>query len=73
MAERLRLSPPTYAAIMAYCKRTFRFTPKTCWIADAKKQMGYEVRPAPNRKGEERQYPCPENKLKDVTTAIMEA
>ncbi|MDR2178112.1 MAG: hypothetical protein LBP20_08765 [Treponema sp.] len=70
---KLRNPPPTYAAIIAYCKETFGFTPKPCWIADAKEQMGYKVRLAPNRKGEKRQYPCPENRLKDVTTTIMEA
>jgi hypothetical protein len=51
----------------------FSFEPKTCWIADVKKRMGYDVKPAPNRQGEERACPCPEDKLKKLTEAIMKA
>ncbi|MDR0557101.1 MAG: hypothetical protein LBG43_04425 [Treponema sp.] len=65
----LRNPPPTY---IEYCKKAFGFTPKTCWIADAKKQMGYDVKPAPNRREEERQYPCPEDKLESIKKAIRE-
>jgi hypothetical protein len=70
---KLRNPPPTYEAIIAYCEKTFGFSPEPCWIADAKEQMGYKVDPAWNRQGEERLYPCPKENLEAVMKAIMDA
>ena len=59
----------TIEKIQAFVKENSGFKPKSCWIAHVKELCGLEVKPAWNRKGEERLNPCPPDKI----PAIMEA
>jgi hypothetical protein len=59
----------TYHQIQDYVKAKYGFIPKTCWIADVKEQSGLPVRRAWNRANDDRQVPCPPQKI----TAIMDA
>lgn len=73
MEKNLR-QPPTYKAVIAWVKKNKGYSVKTCWIADIKKQMGYDVKPAPNRKGEDRVEPCPRSKVnEDIQEALEKA
>jgi hypothetical protein len=60
----------TYQQIQKWVKNNYGFVPKTCWIADVKHQSGISMRKAPNRKGQERIYPCPEEKFKQIQQAL---
>jgi hypothetical protein len=63
----------TYKQIIEYVKTRHNYSPKTCWIADVKKQMGFNIPCAPNRKDEKtRKYPCPKNKIEDIKAAIIQ-
>lgn len=43
---------------------------KTCWIADVKARHGLTNRTAPNRKGSEREFPCPSDRVKHIEDAL---
>lgn len=61
----------TYIQIMEYVKSKYGYSPKTCWIADVKEQMGLTLRQAPNRLDKRRRKnPCPENKIAHIKEAI---
>jgi len=53
----------TYKDIQEAIKNEYGYTPKTCWIADAKGRFGLPIKQAHNRKGVHRRYPCPKNKI----------
>lgn len=74
MAKTLRQPPPTYKAVIAWVKKNKGYTiSHTCWIADVKEQMGYEMKEAPNRKGADRCVPCPPDKINDIWEAFEKA
>lgn len=60
----------TYKKIAAYVKQKHGFVPETCWIADAKERFGLPVKKAWNRKGDEREKPCPPRKLEAIRDAF---
>lgn len=60
----------TYNRIQAYVKQKHGFIPKTCWIADAKEKGGISVDPAWNRKGKDRENPCPADKFEAIRDAL---
>lgn len=60
----------TYKEIQNYIKEKYRFSVKTCWIADIKNRFGLITRSAPNRKGEQRVHPCPKNKEVYIIEAL---
>jgi hypothetical protein len=63
----------TYKQITEYVKAKYNYTPKPCWIADVKEQMGFHVPYAHNRKDKKaRKHPCPKNKIEDIKEAIMQ-
>ena len=49
----------TYQQIQDWVKVKHGVVPKTCWIAHCKELAGLPVRAAPNRKGKQREVPCP--------------
>jgi hypothetical protein len=50
----------TYNEIADWVKEAYGFTVKTCWIGHVKKDHGFKMRLAPNRKSsEKRVHPCP--------------
>jgi hypothetical protein len=60
-----------YKEIENYVKENYKFVPKTCWIADVKKQCGLTVRPAWNRKSlGKRKVPCPKDKIQPIKEAL---
>ncbi len=60
----------SYAKIQEYVKGKYGFTPKTCWIADAKEKCGLEVKRACNRAEKQRKNPCPESKFPAIKEAL---
>ena len=60
----------TYKQIQDWVKQKYGFVPETCWIADARELSGLPVRKAWNRKGENRQKPCPPDKLNAIQAAF---
>ncbi len=60
----------TYQQIQDYVRRNNGFTPKTCWIAHVKDELGLPMRKASNRLGAERKYPCPEDKKSEIEAAL---
>ncbi len=60
----------TYKQLQAWVKEHYGFAPKTCWIAHVKEKEGLAPRRAPNRKGVERVYPCPEDKIEPIKSAL---
>jgi hypothetical protein len=74
MEKRLRLPPPTYKAIIDWVKKNKGYTiHHTCWIADVKEQMGYQMKKSPNRKGSDRVVPCPKANINDIREALEKA
>jgi hypothetical protein len=72
--EKLRQPPPAYKAVIAWVKENRGYTVKTCWIADIKEEMGYQMKKAPNRKGADRVEPCPRSKVDDdIREALKKA
>lgn len=61
----------TYKEIQIYVKQKYSFVPKTCWIAHVKKLSGLDVRPAPNRRGLQREEPCPPEKRAPIHEALQ--
>ena len=51
-------------------KEKHEFVPKTCWIADVKEKVGLRPSKAWNREGEQRKFPCPEEKVEAITAAF---
>lgn len=64
---------PSYVAIASFVKQHYGFTPKTCWIAHVKHQLGYSMQPAWNRESSGRRHPCPPSKRSAIEHAIHEA
>jgi hypothetical protein len=60
----------TYPEISAYIAKKYGWTPKSCWIADAKEKCGLKVTPAPNRRSKDRANPCPASKLSAIREAL---
>ena len=60
----------TYKEIQKWIKNEFGFTVKTCWIADVKEKCGIPIKPAHNRRGDKRLYPCPTDKEKAIKEAL---
>jgi len=60
----------TYKNIRGYVKDKYGFYPKSCWIADAKERFGLPVKSAWNRRGKERENPCPPGKLEAIRDAF---
>jgi hypothetical protein len=61
----------TYKEIQEYVRKKYGFEPQSCWIAHAKELCGLPVKKAPNRKGEQREKPCPENKRSAIREALI--
>ena len=60
----------TYHQIQKYIRAKYGYQPKTCWIADVKEQVGLPVRRAWNRLSNERQVPCPSEKVAAILDAF---
>ena len=60
----------TYKQIQDWVKQRYGFVPKTCWVAHIKELSGVEVCKAPNRMGEERKLPCPQDKVEPIRAAL---
>jgi len=60
----------TYNEIQKFVKERYGFTPKSCWIADAKEKAGLKVLRAWNRVSDERKNPCPPQKLSSLMDAF---
>jgi hypothetical protein len=71
--KNLRIPPPTYRAIQEWVKAHKSYTPRSCWIASVKREMGYDVKKSPNRIGAKPKNPCPEAKIADIEEAINKA
>lgn len=64
---------PTYKEIQEQTKKSYNFTPKTCWIADILDDHGRTKRMAPNRIDEnKRKHPCPPHRRDKLETIMRE-
>lgn len=61
----------TYEEIQDYVLQTYHFKPKTCWIAHAKELYGLPLGTAPNRIGNARTNPCPQDKQVQIFAAFQ--
>lgn len=68
--ERRLKKMATYKEIQNYIKEKYKFVVQTCWIADIKNGFGLITRKAPNKKGSQRLYPCPQNKKSYIIEAL---
>jgi hypothetical protein len=60
----------TYKEIQNWVRQEYCFSVKSCWIAHMKEQCGLPLRNAPNRQGEDRVCPCPQDKEDVIKTAF---
>jgi len=60
----------TVRETQAYVRERYGFVPQSCWIADVKEQEGWPVRRAWNRRGPERENPCPADKVGPIREAL---
>ena len=60
----------SYKQIKDFVYETHGFHPKSGWIAHAKEVYNIPVKKAPNRKGNERLWPCPEKRLEQIKEAF---
>jgi len=60
----------TYKEIRVWVKSRYGFVPKTCWIAHCKELYGIPVERAYNRRGTEREVPCPLDKREAIKSAF---
>ena len=60
----------TYKEVQRIYSCKFGRTIKTCWIADVKRQMGFQVRNAHNRKGTGILNKCPLNLISIIKDII---
>jgi len=60
----------TYEEIHRWLKEERGISVKNCHIAHVKSMYNLTTRVAPNRQGEGRVYPCPENKIVDIEAAF---
>lgn len=60
----------TYEEIQDFVASKYGFTPETCWIAHVKDMVGLPVRRAWNRKGDEREKPCPPERVEPIKDAM---
>ncbi|MEK6942391.1 MAG: hypothetical protein AABW85_06045 [archaeon] len=61
----------TYSEVQQFVKKKYCFTPRTCWIADAKRACEYKVKKAHNRKGKKMANPCPYGKIEAVKYGVL--
>lgn len=60
----------TYKEIQDCYKKQFNRTIKTCWIVDVKRQLGYNVKLAPNRQGDTIINKCPQHIIPQITQIL---
>jgi hypothetical protein len=60
----------TYSEIQEYVRGRHDFTPKTCWIAQAKEIYGLPLRKAWNRKSKKRKQTCSSERIKAIREAF---
>ena len=60
----------SYKEIKDFVYEKYGFHPKSSWIAHAKEVYNIPVKKAPNRKGNERLWPCPEKRLEQIKEAF---
>ena len=60
----------TYKEIHEWLKKEKGISVKNCHIADVKSKYNLTTRVAYNRQGENRVYPCPENKIGHIEDAF---
>ena len=60
----------SYKEIKDFVYETHGFHPKSGWIAHAKEVYNIPGKKAPNRKGNERLWPCPEKRLEQIKEAF---
>ena len=60
----------TYQTIKDYVKEKHGINIKSSWIAHAKEIYNIPVKKAPNRKGNERLWPCPKKRLEQIKEAF---
>jgi hypothetical protein len=60
----------TYREIQSWLRNNRQLSVKTCYIAHVKSMHGLITRTAPNRQGENRVHPCPENRIADIEAAF---
>jgi len=60
----------SYKDIQAYVRKHYNFQPKTCWIAQVKEMSGLQVRRAWNRRSDQREEPCPPDKVDPIVQAL---
>lgn len=60
----------TYEEIHKWLKEERGISVKNCHIAHVKSMHGLTTRTAHNRQGENRVYPCPENKIVHIEAAF---
>jgi len=61
----------TYKQIQEWVRKQYGFIPKTCWIAHVKEMSGLPLRKAPNRRGANRLFPCPPEKVEPIQAALQ--
>ena len=64
----------TYKKTQEIYRSKHKKTVKTCWIADVKRQMGFEVKDAPNKQGIDIINKCPDehiNPIKDIINQYL--
>jgi hypothetical protein len=62
---------PTVKDLQNWVKAEYGFVPQSCWIAHAKELNGIPpLRLAPNRKGGNREKPCPPEKVAPIVAAF---
>ncbi|WP_372800892.1 hypothetical protein [Lutibacter sp.] len=60
----------TYKEIFQWLKEESGVSVKNCHIAHVKSMHNLITKVAPNRQGENRVYPCPENKIVHIEAAF---
>ena len=60
----------TYTEIQAYIAGRYGWVPRAAWIADVRERRGSVRTPAPDRAGDGRAGPCPEDKLEAIEEAL---
>ena len=61
----------TYKDIQNKYRSQYGTTIKTCWIADVKRQMGFNVRDAANKQGEDIKNKCPTERIDKIKNIII--
>lgn len=62
----------TYPELQEFVKKTYGYTPKSCWIAHMKEICGLHPKVSPNRhSADKRTNPCPLKKQADIRAAFL--